>query len=322
MYFEDNICNFSSYTDFSTGCTDGFDAHAVVYRFNTVTNAVLRTHSYCHYGPQATEVYGNHITTTGGTAGFWEIHLQGSGEIQIWGNQLTSGSEAITVQNYRSDNSQLPQGDCPSGSYADGTQTGAGTPADPNDGNRSPTSTYYGYPTWHQAGRDGSATLKPMYPFLNTYRVGGANVPVTINSGTWTGLSGDCANNNTDRINCHIQLNRDIYQYTASFNGTSGTGSGTLAARPSTCTPTPDSADAGNGGVGYWATDQGTWKSAIPEEGVDVDEGVLYRCSATNTWTVAYTPYTYPHPLQGGADTTPPAVPTGVYVTRAERVGP
>jgi hypothetical protein len=42
----------------------------------------------------------------------------------------------------------------------------------------------------------------------------------------------------------------------------------------------------------------------------------LYRCSATNTWTFVYQPYTYPHPLRtggggggGGGDTMPPAAP-------------
>jgi len=29
--------------------------------------------------------------------------------------------------------------------------------------------------------------------------------------------------------------------------------------------------------------------------------GVLYKCTATNTWTLAYTPYPYPHPLQAYA---------------------
>jgi hypothetical protein len=57
-----------------------------------------------------------------------------------------------------------------------------------------------------------------------------------------------------------------------SFDGTKGVGVGLLAARPSTCTT----------GVGYWAT----------------DESILYKATATNTWTAYYTPYTYPHPLR------------------------
>jgi hypothetical protein len=43
---------------------------------------------------------------------------------------------------------------------------------------------------------------------------------------------------------------------TSPFNGTSGVGFGTLANRPTTCSAgLTDAPDAGNGGVGYFATD-------------------------------------------------------------------
>jgi hypothetical protein len=71
------------------------------------------------------------------------------------------------------------------------------------------------------------------------------------------------------------------------FNGSSGMGHGTVADRPTTCTPN----------VAYWATDQDT----------------LYQCSSANTWTAYYTPYTYPHPLTTGNP--PPAPPTGLQAT-------
>jgi hypothetical protein len=46
-------------------------------------------------------------------------------------------------------------------------------------------------------------------------------------------------------------------------------------------------------GQGYWKTDEGEWWAA--NAGAD---GRFYLCSATNTWTLYYTPYTYPHPSQ------------------------
>jgi hypothetical protein len=94
--------------------------------------------------------------------------------------------------------------------------------------------------------------------------------------------------------------NQDYYAYTLTwngtafvgtpFNGTVGTGIGTLAARPATCTA----------GVGYWANDQGSWNTtntAGPVSATVGIQGVLYKCTATNVWTLFYTPQTFPHPL-------------------------
>ena len=85
-----------------------------------------------------------------------------------------------------------------------------------------------------------------------------------------------------------IKEDRDYYNYTDSFDGTRGVGSGTLGERPTTCTT----------GVAYWATDQGDWNSR--QSGPD---GQLYMCTATNNWVLYYTPYTYPHPFQAGSTT-------------------
>ena len=83
------------------------------------------------------------------------------------------------------------------------------------------------------------------------------------------------------------------------FTGATGTGYGLLSARPSTCTGNTDPMTGGAApGVAYWATDTNT----------------LYVCNPTNTWTVYYTPYTYPHPLVAGGTTgtgvSPPAALT------------
>jgi hypothetical protein len=104
-----------------------------------------------------------------------------------------------------------------------------------------------------------------------------------------------------------IIANRDYYgevsqsaqtSPSSPFNGTVGTGYGTLANRPTTCTPR----------VGYWATDQGSWNQSGKG-----GQGQLYVCTATNTWTLYYTPYTYPHPLTGAV--TAPAPPTNLTAT-------
>jgi len=71
-----------------------------------------------------------------------------------------------------------------------------------------------------------------------------------------------------------IEENRDFYNQTTSFNGTTGMGVGLLADRPATCVP----------GVAYWATDVGPL-------------GTLYKSTAENVWTKYYEPYAYPHPL-------------------------
>jgi hypothetical protein len=65
-----------------------------------------------------------------------------------------------------------------------------------------------------------------------------------------------------------VQFERDVY---AEGDGGNGVRSGAFANLPTTCTTFQ----------GYWASDQNT----------------LYRCTATNTWTPYYRPYTYPHPL-------------------------
>lgn len=87
-----------------------------------------------------------------------------------------------------------------------------------------------------------------------------------------------------------IAENAQFYNQATSFTGATGVGRGTLAAKPATCTT----------GVGYWATDQGSWNT-----NVGGTQGLFYKCTSMNTWTLYYTPLAYPHTLIAGVSTVP-----------------
>jgi hypothetical protein len=138
--------------------------------------------------------------------------------------------------------------------------------------------------------------LSPVYAWMNQFSP--AWGVVIQSSPTWAGTG-------------RIIRGRDFYAEnsnqaaqsspTSPFDGTNtaGIGHGTLANRPTTCTKE----------VGYFATDQGSWNASG-------NDGLLYVCTATNTWSLFYTPYTYPHPLVGGgggpSPPSPPSPPTNL----------
>lgn len=63
-------------------------------------------------------------------------------------------------------------------------------------------------------------------------------------------------------------------------------------------------------GAAYWKTSQSCSDLAdyVGKSPTTPISGTLYRCYPQNTWSVYYHPYTYPHPLRGGADTTDPVI--------------
>jgi hypothetical protein len=301
MFVEDNTISFSTAANLGAGCMDAWRSAAVVWRHNTTQNCLVTAHGVTHGGMINFEVYENRLIRTAGS-GSWEdgtrlFHHQGSGELIAFNNTFTASSgkssEAISVTHYRSASPSVAGYDSSLG-QCNGSST--------RDGNRSPTSTFFGYPCWRQPGRDGSQGLQPMYAWGNRWSDTGAKVDLAVEN-PW--------GQSSPSVFDHIKPNRDFYNAvsasvqtspTSPFNGTTGMGVGTLANRPTTCTTGAES----GGGVGYFATNQGP-------------QGTLYRCSATNTWTVQYTPYTYPHPLQaggGGTTTPPPAAPSNVRIIR------
>jgi hypothetical protein len=310
IFVEDNTMNITTLTDNGTGMLDGWGGHGVVARFNKLTNTrVLQHGTSGTWGPINFEVYFNTIKITSASDSYVQfgnrlVHHQGSGTYMIFENQFQAMSpqdgDPIVVQHSGSSTSAgQPR---PDGTVCNGSAA--------IDGNRPGKS---GYPCFRQPGRDVDRTLKPMYVWRNRW----------TNNSNLIGMS--CQGYSSMDCSAHILNNRDYYNAvsanaqttpTSPFNGTTGMGFGTLANRPTTCTTGPEAADAGNGGVGYWATDVGEWNSS---NGTAPD-GQLYICSATNTWSLYYKPYTYPHPLQlaggtgGGSASTPPSSPQNLRV--------
>ncbi len=123
--------------------------------------------------------------------------------------------------------------------------------------------------------------LEPVYIWMNS------GVPSPTGGGDYYATSGGAGRITSDR-DYYAQASGIQTNATTPFNGTTGTGWGTLANRPTTCTV----------GVGYWATDAGgNWHTTNGT----ADDGELYVCKTLNTWGTSsdgwpyyYKPYTYP----------------------------
>jgi hypothetical protein len=286
VYVEDNTmtrCAMGNVMDAS-------QAGKYVFRFNTYYNGDVQAHVQATTSERSTrawEIYNN--TAVGTSQSFFRrpFFLR-AGEGYVFNNTISgtwsTGSNTVLLDSRRAYDTQVPQ--------CDGTYASDGNEAGENGwlcrdqigaGKDSELTTFTG--TWGNYTYDwATQTKSPVYIWGNT-------TAVSLNLQSYL----------------HIQANRDYYDggtwglqtsSSSPFNGTSGTGRGTFANRPATCTT----------GVAYWATDRGgNWNTA----NADANDGCLYKCTGTNTWAAScsYTPYTYPHPLRGGGggtDTTNP----------------
>ena len=303
FYFENDIFNggtqgSSEVVPFVNDCSGG---GRFVFRYNTINGLTVQGHGTGHSnnppdrGCRAYEIYGN--TFTGGSVAWpvFNAFYNTGGTGVIWGNTATGYYQYfITGHINRASDSTYTQSAPPNGwGYCSSSSIG-GVPGPSNwDHN---TSGQNGYACLDQIGRGAGDLLQGLFPNVcdassldctNGIYTGRwpnqALEPVYEWSDTWNTVPG-WPSSFWNEYDAQAQQNRDYYLNNAGFNGTAGVGSGLLAARPSTCTPY----------VAYWATDTNT----------------LYQCSARNTWTAHYTPYTYPHPLvQGGG---PPGPPTNL----------
>ena len=275
FYIEDNVmkADLTLSQAVAAQSVDTNQGGKYVFRFNKTYNQYYELHSVqgSNRGTRTFEIYKNSQDIVSGYPQFMPMRIRGGAGV-IWGNTLTGSwvNPQIGLDNVRS----YLAGD---GGLCNGTSAW--------DGNKDST----GWPCRDQIGRGQDAFLwtnSTPYPPQ-------ASSPAYF----WSNRSGSkiystAVISGSDK---HIKNNRDFYDETTSFNGASGTGYGTLANRPTTCTA----------GVAYWATDQGNWNQSGSG-----DQGVLYKCAATNTWTLYYTPYTYPHPLQKAGGSSTPITPT------------
>lgn len=264
------------------------------------------------------EVYNNGFTASNYIdTGIWIS----SGAAIIWGNSFPAGGtgptvygykQAISLHSMRRDNGSYGEGVPPHGWGYCGTSSGLpGDGSNWDGGNTSST----GYPCLDQPGRgqgdlltggfvsDGSgsdnvtnnatgcnyssACAYPRQLLDPIYEWGDLQSPVPQNPSVMFGINGTF----TENVDFYKWCSTGVLggNTCTTFDGTQGTGTGFLANRPTTCTP----------GVVYWATDQGNWDTVAG--GV---QGLAYKCGPANTWTLFYTPATYPHPLISGSTVT------------------
>jgi hypothetical protein len=292
VYIEDNTFTGDIGTQ---NYVDGNYAARFVFRFNTsnadsVGSTEIHSVQGANRAVQLWEIYKNSFTKT--NSSWYPLAYVRGGSGVIWGNRLSANyTSDILINNVRSCRDPGDGvGKCSGGSNWDQNTGGLDGYACRDQIGRSRDSS-----VWAPGGAY-AQILNPAYFWDN---IKGTSTPVAVN----VDAGESCPGPGGDLNASHLAANRDWYTRNSSFNGTTGVGQGPLSNRPATCTP----------GVAYWATDQGEWNSRQPGP-----DGRLYRCTTSNTWSIYYTPYTYPHPLQqGGALPAPgvPAAPSGLNVT-------
>lgn len=312
LFAENNLFIGSAANDCKAACR-------VVFRYNNQAASFFQTHEMegDTRGSRAVEVYHN-LSTSDGTTPEGDFFQSRMGTGLVYMNQGdTAGSLWITLLDMEQDRTNgHPFLTPPNGFGYCGTmgvisgpsnwdqntprlrcidQVGSGQGDQLSGLFPSKCNTTTGCTTF--TGAQTHAAIEPYYEWLDKF------IPRT-GSGGLTCFSGDT---NTILVNQDFYCNTQTWNGTSftgiAFNGTVGTGSGTLTPTTSgaysgapVCTPGPGGAP----GVGYW----------------DITNNSLYVCegSGSGTWTLYYTPYVYPHPLDtttGTVTISPSTLPGG-----------
>jgi hypothetical protein len=289
MYFENNVFDSGTASEGDFGETVAGGGRYVC-RFNKFSDVATEAVSCGGHGTSSggrprgmrqMEAYGNTMVCTS-SAGCEGPLSFNSGTGYVFGNNWSStgsgffnGYSSINAQRSAGTGWPIPWNDCDGTGPYDLNSGGSAVACIDQPGRGTATVLLSGF-TPSPTGWVGEP-IAPIYEFTDTV-TGGFTTPMFTGSST-------------------LAANRDFYyegtnqaaqtSTSVPFNGSTGTGHGALAMMPTTCTT----------GVGYFATDQGSWNTS----GNGFGQGVFYKCTSTNTWNVAYTPYTYPHPLTAAA---------------------
>jgi hypothetical protein len=268
VYVEDCTFNGRGYSDFNSNSRG-------VVRYCTITGPIkIDAHGLASNTPargvRQVEFYGNHWTAAGG---YWEAFDLRGGTGMVFDNTCDNGvGQSAPYQNPRLLLEEY-------GAEALWPNFGNifQTPAD--------------YPIADQIGvrQDPKVAGSSPYYLWNNLQAGISWQPIwpPIPEGAIARYRAQTGNPSaTFTMQNIVAADRDYFIQGAGFDGSSGMGRGTTA-QMKAIIPT-------KAGVGFWVTDQGSWKASAPGR-----SGQLYvwRGSA---WVLAYTPYTYPHPLRGG----------------------